>query len=518
MSQHPTHTLEQLSEILDALPDYVYLVEVETTRLLYANQAYKSLMARGGFSELVGKSLFDLYPPDLTEIFAAQNRQVAATGQTLHILETVIPHIGVVHADTYKMPLYATDGAIYAVLGISRDMTELEQIRQSLARRTDELEQTNQFLIASGGFLQSVLDSQPSSIVVIHTDGSIRVVNARWRESAVQYQLVQTGGSGLGLNYFSLCREIIGGDEVLAAELERGLRALLDGTIPEFIFEFKPLRDYGQQTWLEIRASRFTSTNAAHAVVAHTDITTRKTSELHTADALRQEKELGDVKSRFLSLVAHEFRTPITIIQSSLDMVLYYGDSMTPDRQASQFQKVSGQLKRLTNLIDEISFLYRIQSNVLKVQRSPVAIVPYLEQVIGEVELVYGREGNVTLVTGGLSYEVTLLSDDMLLHQIFFNLISNAVKYSAPETLVTVLVGRDEQSLAVTVADRGIGILPEDIKRLFEPFYRGGNVEQRIGTGLGLSIVDHSVRALGGSVTVNSHLDEGTTFTVSLPL
>lgn len=516
MSPQPFQSLEQFSAILDALPDYVFVTDVHTTVMLYANRAYINLFNNGDHETPVGKTLAELFPPVAASILAEQNRQIAATGQPFRILETIEAPKRRLYADTYKAPLYAPDGTIYAILGTSRDVSEIEIMRQTLARRTEELEQTNQLLLASGGFLQSVLDSQASAIAVIHADGTIRVVNARWRsDSTPQFPGSETR-KGIGLNYFSLAPHIVGCEGEEAHELERGLRALLDGTIKEFVFEFQHCGDNGFQAWTEIRAARFMSLNAPHAVIAHTDITTRKTAELQIAEALRHEKEVSEMKSRFLSLVAHEFRTPITIIQSSLDMLLYYGETMTAERRASQSQKMTGQLKRLMTLIDEISFLYRMQNIGVTVQRTPVAILPYLMQIISEVEMIYGREGDITL-SSTLSHESAFGLDELLLHQIFFNLVSNAVKYSSPGTPVTILVSINTQELAVTVADRGIGISQQDLKRLFEPFFRGSNVEKRSGTGLGLSIVHQSVKALGGELNVDTQIGEGTTFTVSIP-
>ena len=227
MSQHPIHTLEELSAILDALPDYVFVVEVEAMCVIYANRAFTALIGGGEKTTLVGESLYDLYPAEMAETFIAQNKEVVATRQTMHILETLNMPSRTIYADTYKTPLYGADGEVYAVLGTSRDLTEMEQMRQTLARRTQELEQTNQLLIASGGFLQSVLDSQSSSIAVIHADGSIRVINAHWRRLAAENPNALKGRDGLGLNYFALCSQIVGGDAVIAEELERGLRALL---------------------------------------------------------------------------------------------------------------------------------------------------------------------------------------------------------------------------------------------------------------------------------------------------
>lgn len=519
MSISPFTNLEQLSAVLDTLPDYVFVTDVRTDITLYANRAYIALFTDEDGISPVGKTLTELFPQELAETLAEQNRQIAQTGKPFRILERVYaPSKRTVYADTYKAPLYAPDGTVYAIVGTSRDVTEIEIMRQTLSQRTQELEQTNQLLVASGGFLQSVLDSQASSIVVIHADGSIRVVNARWRGAAAVHPNSTDKRDGIGLNYFALIPSIIGEENDSVSELERGLRALLDGTIREFVFEFQHCSVDGSKAWVEIRATRFTSLNAPHAVIAHTDITARKNAELQTAEALRNEKEISTVKSRFLSLVAHEFRNPITIIQSSLDMMVYYGESMTAERRAAQVQKMTGQLKRLMNLIDEISFLYRMQNVAVNVQRTPVAILPYLHQIIGEVEMIHGREGDIALTAGGLSQEASFMLDELLLHQIFFNLISNAVKYSSPDTLVAVLVSITTTHLTVTVADRGIGIPSADLKRLFEPFFRGGNVEQRTGTGLGLSIVDQSVKALRGELSVSSQVGEGSTFTVSLPL
>lgn len=503
--------------ILRTIPDYLYVVEVESGRILYCNDLMAGLLGGGARSAVEGKTVHDFYPPDMVDYFSQQNSLVAETHQPLHILEHIdVPNIGRVHVDTIKVPLHGADGKVYAVLGSSRDMGEMVKMREALAQRTQELEQANQLLQASGGFLQSVLDSQTSSIAVIHNDGTIRMVNATWQRRANERTPSGQSPSGIGQNYFSLVERITG-DPVTAEELERGLRALLDHTINEFTFEYQHLSQ-PDKMWVEVRATRFISLGAPHAVIAHTDITDRKLAELHTAEALNQERAVGEIKSRFLSLVSHEFRAPITIIQSTLETLMNYGDRMNPDQRSAQSQKVMGQLKRLTSLIDEISFIYRMQTSAVKLQRTPVAIVPFLRQIADEVELVLGRAGEITFQTAPMLETTDYLLDEMLMHQIFSNLMSNAVKYSEPGSGVTVELTEDGSQLVARVTDRGIGIAPDDLRRLFEPFYRGGNVGGRTGTGLGLSIVEQSVRAHGGTIHVESEVAGGTTITVTLPV
>lgn len=520
MTHPPPIPPTDFDSILRAIPDYLYVVEVESGRILYCNDLMAGLLGGGLRSAVEGKTIHDFYPPDMVDYFLQQNSLVATTNQSLHILEHVdIPNVGRVHVDTIKVPLHDANGKIYAVLGTSRDMGELVKMREALAQRTKELEQANQLLQASGGFLQSVLDSQTALIAVIHADGTIRMVNAAWQRTAQAVQDYATTGqaySGIGQNYFSLAGRITG-NPISGAELERGLRALLDRTIDEFTFEY----EYDQQPdmrWVEVRATRFISLGAPHAVIAHTDITDRKLAELHTAEALNQERAVGEIKSRFLSLVSHEFRAPITIIQSTLETLMNYGDRMNPDQRSAQSQKVMGQLKRLTSLIDEISFIYRMQTSTVKLQRTPVAVVPFLRQIADEVELVLGRTGEITFQTAPMLETTDYLLDEMLMHQIFSNLMSNAVKYSEPGSGVTVELAEDGSQLVARVTDRGIGIAPDDLRRLFEPFYRGGNVGGRAGTGLGLSIVEQSVRAHGGTIHVESEVAGGTTFTVTLPV
>ncbi|MCU0465304.1 MAG: ATP-binding protein [Anaerolineae bacterium] len=517
MTHPPPLPPTDFDAILRAIPDYLYVVEVESGRILYCNDQMAQLLSGEARSAVEGKHIHDFYPPDMADYFLQQNNLVATTSQPLHILEHIdVPNIGRVHVDTIKVPLHAPDGTVYAVLGSSRDMGEMVKMREALAQRTKELEQANQLLQASGGFLQSVLDSQTSSIAVIHTDGTIRMVNATWQQRANERVPSGQSPSGIGQNYFSMAARITG-DPTTGEELERGLRALLDSTINEFTFEY----EYDQQPdkiWVEVRATRFVSLGAPHAVIAHTNITARKMAELHTAEALNQERAVGELKSRFLSLVSHEFRAPITIIQSTVETLMNYGDRMNPDQRSAQSQKVMGQLKRLTTLIDEISFIYRMQTSTIKLQRTPVGVVPFLRQIADEVELVLGRTGEITFQTAPALETTDYLLDEMLMHQIFSNLMSNAVKYSEPGSGVTVEVSEEGGQLTARVRDRGIGIAPDDQRRLFEPFYRGGNVGGRMGTGLGLSIVEQSVRAHGGTLHVESEVAAGTTFTVTLPV
>lgn len=239
-----------------------------------------------------------------------------------------------------------------------------------------------------------------------------------------------------------------------------------------------------------------------------------RTAELHRA--LAHERELGEMKSSFVSLVSHEFRTPLGVIMSATEVLQRYFDHLTPEKRLKHLGMIFRSTKNLAQLIEEVLLLARVEDG--KMQFSPE--VQDLEKVCRTLvdEVHSATAGACPIHFACLPGLEGAMTDETVLRQIVNNLLSNAVKYSDEGKAVDFSVERRNGDAVLTIKDRGIGIPPEDQERLFTTFTRGSNVGQRPGTGLGLVIVDRCVKLHGGRLKIDSEAGQGTTVTVTLPV
>ena len=239
------------------------------------------------------------------------------------------------------------------------------------------------------------------------------------------------------------------------------------------------------------------------------------TKELQVS--LQKEKELATMKTRFVSMASHEFRTPLSAILSSTDILARYSDRMTPEQQAERFMKIRQQVHNMTMLLDEVLIIGRADAGRLEFHPMPVDLQAFCREIVQEIRDTEGA-GHIIRFTDTISSpDATFLLDEKLARHIVANLLSNAVKYSSKGSTVFVDLTCDEHQATLRVQDQGIGIPEEDLPHLFEPFHRASNVGDTHGTGLGLAILQRAVDLHRGRVAVESEVGRGTTFTVVLP-
>ncbi|MDF5727672.1 MAG: HAMP domain-containing sensor histidine kinase [Rhizonema sp. PD38] len=229
--------------------------------------------------------------------------------------------------------------------------------------------------------------------------------------------------------------------------------------------------------------------------------------------ALLQERELRELKSRFVSMVSHEFRNPLNTI-SGFTRLLEQRE-LPLEKRTDFFQRIQVAVKRMVTLLDDVLLLGKSEAN-LSSHAVPVALEPFCRKLIEEIKLGIGDRHIIYFDCDDECS--TLQMDEVLLQHVLSNLLSNAIKYSAPDSTVELKLQYQSPSVIFQVQDQGIGISPTDQKRLFESFYRASNVGKIPGTGLGLAIVKQAVERHGGNIAVSSEPHVGTTFTVTLPL
>jgi PAS domain S-box-containing protein len=240
---------------------------------------------------------------------------------------------------------------------------------------------------------------------------------------------------------------------------------------------------------------------------------TERTAELRAA--LAKEKELNELKSRFVSMVSHEFRTPLAVIQSAGDLLKHYGDRLTAERRREQIEEIEHQIRHLTGMLEDILAISKADTVGLKLNMRQVSLAVFCFEIVREIRLTT-KTHDIDFVAEGNCPPIQI--DPKLMKQAVGNLLTNAVKYSPPSSKIWVTLTCEGTQAVLAIQDEGIGIPPEQQKYLFDVFFRAENVGTISGTGLGLAIVKRAVEAHGGSVSVESTVDVGTTFKVLLPL
>ena len=252
-----------------------------------------------------------------------------------------------------------------------------------------------------------------------------------------------------------------------------------------------------------------------HYVALKDDVTAQKRSAADAAAKLEREHQISEMKSRFISVTSHEFRTPMAAAMGSVELLLNHLDRLTPAKRQELLNRIDLSLHRMTAMLDDILTLNRLDTNRTEVRLGPLDLRLLLRNVMEEIELGDRKAHVFELRTAGDCG--AFVSDPNLLHHIFSNLFSNAVRYSAAGKLVQVAATVDATGARVAITDQGIGIPPADLTRLFQPFERGSNVGTIGGTGLGLNIVKRMTEGLGGTITVAPVASGGTCFTLTLP-
>ncbi len=261
------------------------------------------------------------------------------------------------------------------------------------------------------------------------------------------------------------------------------------------------------------------------------EIAERQRLEEELRNALAKEKELGELKSNIISVVSHEYRTPLTTILSSTELLEQYSHQWHDEKKQRHFQRIQTSVHRLTQLVNDVLLINKAEAGKLEFNPVPLNLVALCRELVEDLQLTAKTQHSISFDCQGSCSSAYL--DDRLVRQLLTNLLSNAIKYS-PEggniqfdlvfehdsAVIETSAGTLVRTSAVTfrIRDQGIGIPPEDQAQLFDAFYRSSNVGTISGTGLGLAIVKKCVDLHGGQIAVESEVGLGTTFTVILPL
>ena len=358
--------------------------------------------------------------------------------------------------------------------------------------------------------LRLVVENLPIGVWFIDANGMIQQVNAAG-------QAIWGGAKYVGLEAYGQYRAWwADSGQLIAAEEWAGARAVLKGETSlneEIEIEaFDGTHKYIFNSAIPIRDEQH---KIQGAIVVEQDITERKQNEQLIRQALQKEQELNELKSRFVSMASHEFRTPLASISALAETLIAYRQRLTDEQIGQRLDKIQEQVGYLKAIMEDVLQLARLQARRAEFNPELVNLDTICRNVIEEFQSHAGAQHTLFYTCDTVLHTIKL--DKKLIRQIFSNLLSNAFKYSPQEQPITITLQQSEGVLVLSIADNGIGMSTAFLPHLFEPFHRATNVNNISGTGLGLTITQESVELHGGTITVASTLGVGSTFTVRIP-
>ncbi len=275
-------------------------------------------------------------------------------------------------------------------------------------------------------------------------------------------------------------------------------------------------RRNGELFWVQMAGRCVRGNDPASGVIwTFLDITQRRKAEQDTRAALEQQKELNELRTRFVAMTSHEFRTPLATILSSAELLKYYGDRLPETEKAEVIKTIENGVHRMTRMLDRVLLLGKAEAQMLEFRPAPLDLAALCHSLVEDARTQQpGSRCEVVTEFSGIPDSAPF--DEKLLRHIFGNLLSNAIKYSPQGGQVRFRIYPEDGQWVFQVADQGIGIPAEEIPHLFESFHRASNVGDIQGTGLGLAIVKNSVDLHGGQISVASSAGQGTCFTVRI--
>jgi PAS domain S-box-containing protein len=245
------------------------------------------------------------------------------------------------------------------------------------------------------------------------------------------------------------------------------------------------------------------------------EIFEREKAELEVRKMLSREQELNELKSRFLSMISHEFRTPLTIISTSSQILEGYYDKLNEREKKEYLNRILKTVDIMKDLLENVLFLGKSDSNMLTYDPKPINLDEFCRTLIDDFGLSLIKKRQVNFVSL-FDHPIKIL-DPKLLRHILLNLLSNAVKYSTDDKEINFSVNTDTSKTMFIIQDYGIGIPEDEIDNIFDLFHRARNVGSVSGTGLGMAIVMKSLELHGGKIEIASKIDQGTTIKVIIP-
>jgi len=483
----------RMRAILESAMDCMISID-ETGRIIEFNVAAEKTFGHL-YNDVIGTYLTDLIvPPRLRQTHAEGMQRYLTTRQPKIIGQRV--ELPAIHADGHEFPIEISIAPIelddeIIFTAFLRDISEQKQAAEAL--RQSELR------------YRGVVDNQTEMVCRYRPDLTLTFVNNAY------------------CNFFQKSHDALIAHSflnLLPPDQHDDARKHVDvlmRTRKAITREHRVLASTGKwhwQQWTDL-AIMDPAGNVVELQGVGRDITPIKQAQIELQHALVKEKELNELKSRFVSMASHEFRTPLTTIVSTTSFLEMAQSRISPEKQLKRLQKIQSAAHSMTKLIDEVLTYGRAEADRLEFHPEWVNLHIFCIQLVEDIQAITLKH---KIQYQNNCPDVVMQLDEKLMRHILTNLLSNALKYSPDGDVVEFIIDCNANNIVMKVIDDGVGIPEADQEQLFQPFHRAKNTQHIAGTGLGLAITLKAVVAHGGNITYKSEINCGTTFTVVLPI
>lgn len=484
--------------LIDLAP--VGIVETDARgNIILTNTRWHILSGISGLQELDEDASSTIHPDDKAWVNAINQESIDNASPVNNIEYRFLhPDGKVIWVSDSSRPLLNSNGEVDGHIITMTDITERKRLEEALSHNERQL--------------RLITDNVQDLITQNDIKGQIVFVSPSSR-TMLGYEPAEL------LNTSSI--DLVHPDD--RASISEGFRTALKMGARHLMVESRLRHADGHYVWTEsiIKFILDDQSKLAGGVYISRDISERKRMQklmLETErlqSALDKEHELSSMKTRMMERIAHEFRTPLTVIQSSAETLTTYLDRLTPDQRIAKTATIQGQIQRLTDMLQEIGLAVKGSFTPDRVHPQDIDISAMCRELAAELEHMFNLSHKYVL---DLPEKMMVSLDPHVFKNALRQVMRNAIRFSAPEAPIDISLSQDENSFTFRVTDHGIGILPHEQIHIFEPFFRGSNISEISGLGVGLTIAKAAIEAHGGTITFESVAGEGTTFIIKLPI
>jgi len=496
-------TNQFLDSMLENIPNTVFVKDAKDLSYLRFNKAGEQLMGHTS-AELMGKTDYDLFPKEQADFFTKNDREVLLSRKGIDIPEEPL-NIGDMQRwyHTQKIPVYDGQGTPLYILGISEDITEKKKAEDTIIELNTDLARNVAELKESQRFYRTLAHNFPDgTITVLGPDLKYMFVDGR--ELALEGL---TPEKLIGTSYL----ERFPSEE--RDEIKNKLSEIFSGK--ETTFEITLTGNY---YILHGAPLRTTNSVVDEILLVKQNINKLKQAEENIKAALEKEKLINELKSRFVSLASHEFRTPLSTILSSTELIGEYiehvgqNPALIKDKNIQHLKRIKSAIQNMVSILNNFLSLDQLEQGKTLTYPLEFDIRKFAEEMVDELQ--GGLKNGQKIAYTNKSRAATVYMDKAILGNVTSNLLTNAIKYSPENSTINYITTITPNGLEFTVEDHGIGIPKTEQANLFERFFRAKNTLNIEGTGLGLSIVKKYIDLLNGHISFTSRENEGSIFKV----
>lgn len=475
--------------MLDLIPDMLFVMTKNGDYLHYHAPGNAKLFVKP--EDFLGKNIRTILPPELANKFLELFEVSARTGQ-MTFYEYYLDNIDTKVRNYFEARIM-TYGDEDRVLTIIRDITS----RKNYEKKLEDSERKYRYLAENS-----------QDIICLHKLDSTYEFISPSVKTVLGYE-----------DYELIGKKIF---ESMADEDASKYSKLMNEKIFEnestFVFESKRRRKDGSYVWLETVLSPIKDENNKlfRVLSASRDITLRKETEKEMRQTLEKEKKLNELKSNFISTTSHEFRTPLSAILSSTELLEFYSLMWSEEKKKDHFQKIKNSVNNMTMMLNDILSFNKAESNNINFVRTETNIREFCKDIIEDFKNRISAKYRVDYESKADGNHFSF--DSKLLKQALDNLLNNAAKYSPEGSNIKLLVKNNSSTLSFHIYDEGMGIQNSDKDKLFEAFYRGQNALLISGTGIGLPLVKRIAELHEGTISFEDNKPVGTIFKLEIKI